>query len=432
MQARSLSLEQAPPYRIPLRFFITAPVLGMLAALLIMLAGPQIWSSRWSSGLLAVTHLLTLGYMSMVMLGAMLQMLPVLAGAPVPKVVLTGGLVHFFTLTGSLLLAAGFVWAEQTLLLTAAAMLTLGYGLFVSMTMFALYRKGAGNPTIQGMRVALMGLLLVVGLGLLLTLGFTGRLVLPSIHLWTNVHLSWGIAGWFAVLLISVSYQVVPMFQVTPEYPKWMRRWLLPLLLITLAIWSLLSLKGASLVLETMMLGLLLLELTLFAATTLWLFSKRKRKVPDNTVLFWRIGISLFGLVMLLLILGKYLPAVQLELILGVLIVQGILLTMINGMLYRIVPFLSWFHLQHLQLSEGRFDMKLPHMKSFITDQAVRRQFYVHLASLFCMLGAVYYPQLMTYPAAILFFLSNLLLMWNLGMSWSRHNGIRKEILGEG
>lgn len=41
---------------------------------------------RWSPATLALTHLITLGYLAMIMLGALLQILPVVLGVPVPQV----------------------------------------------------------------------------------------------------------------------------------------------------------------------------------------------------------------------------------------------------------------------------------------------------------------------------------------------------------
>ena len=75
-----LSLEQAPPFSVPLRFFLTAPWFLVVAALLILWQGPAIFASRWHPATLALTHLLTLGFMAQVMLGALLQMLPVVVG----------------------------------------------------------------------------------------------------------------------------------------------------------------------------------------------------------------------------------------------------------------------------------------------------------------------------------------------------------------
>jgi len=79
-QQAGLSFEQAPPFALPLRFFLTAPLFLLAAAGLIVWA-PEALASRWTPQALALTHALTLGFLAMVMLGALMQMLPVVAGA---------------------------------------------------------------------------------------------------------------------------------------------------------------------------------------------------------------------------------------------------------------------------------------------------------------------------------------------------------------
>src|SRR5574343_70151 len=76
-----LSFENAPPFAAPLRFFLTAPLFAVLAGLLVAWEGPGLFASRWMPGALAATHLVTVGFMLQVMLGAMIQILPVVAGA---------------------------------------------------------------------------------------------------------------------------------------------------------------------------------------------------------------------------------------------------------------------------------------------------------------------------------------------------------------
>ncbi|NOR73087.1 MAG: hypothetical protein GQ467_04370, partial [Mariprofundaceae bacterium] len=54
-----LSLDQAPPLSVPLRFFLTAPLFGIAAALRMLTGGPVIFASRWSPSMFALTHLIT-------------------------------------------------------------------------------------------------------------------------------------------------------------------------------------------------------------------------------------------------------------------------------------------------------------------------------------------------------------------------------------
>ena len=103
-----LSFENAPPFSAPLRFFLTAPLFAVLAGLLLVIEGPVVFASRWTPGALAATHLLTVGFMLQVMLGALIQVLPVVAGADLPRPLALARAVHVGLTGGGLLLVGGF------------------------------------------------------------------------------------------------------------------------------------------------------------------------------------------------------------------------------------------------------------------------------------------------------------------------------------
>ena len=100
MKTDGLQLQYLPPLRIPFRFFISAPLFGILSALLLLGSSAGGWPSRWAPEIMAATHLLTLGFMATVMLGALFQVLPVLSGhtiagqrwlAPTVHLLISGG-----------------------------------------------------------------------------------------------------------------------------------------------------------------------------------------------------------------------------------------------------------------------------------------------------------------------------------------------------
>ena len=68
-----------------MRYFLSAPLFAALAAALLAWQGPAALLSRWSPQTLALTHLMVLGCLSMTMVGALLQMLPVVGGIAVPR-----------------------------------------------------------------------------------------------------------------------------------------------------------------------------------------------------------------------------------------------------------------------------------------------------------------------------------------------------------
>lgn len=66
-------------------------------------------------------------------------------------------------------------------------------------------------------------------------------------------------------------------------------------------------------------------------------------------------------------------------------------------MLYKIVPFLAWFHLQaQLQARAG----SIPTMKEMISASAMRGQFRLHVAAGLLLMGALAWPSL-SWPAGV-------------------------------
>jgi len=311
MNTAHLALEQTPPLSVPLRFFLTAPLFGLLAGLLLLYDGPLFFSNRWSPETLALTHLLTLGFITMVMFGAMLQLLPILVASPVPKPILVSTVLHILLSLGSLTLAAGFLTAEQTLLMRSAiVLLGLAFFGFIGVVGYCLVRVKGRSPIITAMRLAVSALTItaVLGLGLAMLFGYGIALPLPLAL--TDIHLTWGLIGWVGLLVMGVSYQVVPMFQITPHYPPSLASWLTLFIFIMLLLWTPLYFwVNFSQLLTTvpqLLIGLIGLGLSVFAIATLRLQARRLRKLPDVTLNYWRVGMIGLLLSVVLWLVGVF------------------------------------------------------------------------------------------------------------------------------
>lgn len=116
-----LRLEQAPVISVPYRSFVSAPIFLVLAAAVLVWRDPEVLESRLSPAALAVTHLFTLGFMSMAMMGAIMQMLLVLVGAPIPWPRTIAGISHTGLCLGTLSLAAGFLFGARAFCPKASA-----------------------------------------------------------------------------------------------------------------------------------------------------------------------------------------------------------------------------------------------------------------------------------------------------------------------
>lgn len=407
MSAVGLQLDQAPPLSVPLRFFLTAPLFGVLAALLLLWHGPTGLATRWTPTALAFTHLLTLGFLASAMFGALLQMLPVLAGVPVMRPQLVGGAVHGLLTPGALALVTGFLAPGSGAFPVALLLLGLGLALFIAVALERLWRAPVGDATVHTMRIALAGLAISVTLGIALGLGArTG--VRPSL---TGVHLGWGLLGWVALLVGGVAWQVVPMFQLTPPYPAWLRRAYAPVLFCTL-----LGLSAALLVapggLAEIFFGAVAAgALALFAGTTLVLQRQRRRRLPDVTLAFWRLAMAnlLAAILLWFAAAAGMVHGERLAFLFGALFLLGFAASAVHGMLYKIVPFLLWLHLQRKHIRDA-----LPNMKEILPDRRTRPHLWLHALALAAALGASLQPDVFTYPAALLLLLSFGWLEWNL------------------
>jgi hypothetical protein len=414
-----LSLQQAPPLSVPLRFFLTAPLFGIAAAVLLLWLGPDALASRWTPGALALSHLVALGVLGLVMAGALLQLLPVLVGVPVPRPRLLGGLCHGSSTLGIICLVAGFLRHDPFAFRAALLLLGLGFGLLLLIAAHSLARAPQQGDSVRGMRWAAASLALTVTLGLLLAAGHAGLGLPLWRHALTDLHLAWGLLGWILLLVAAVAYQVVPMFQMTAAYPPWLRRWFAPVVALLLLAWSAAGLLGGSRpgLLSTIPATLLAVAAALFAVLTLRLLARRRRKVGDATLAFWRLGMAALLAAAVSAACWPWLPiaAGSALALLPALLLLGFALSVVNGMLYKIVPFLVWLHLQQ-QLSNApkpRAALLPPNMKQILPDARLWPQFALHAAALLCLLAGLAWPPLLRL-AALLWLGSFVLLEWNL------------------
>jgi hypothetical protein len=412
MNASLLSLEQTPPLSVPVRFFLTAPLFGILASLLLLYYGAELFDNRWNMHTLALTHLLTLGFITMVMFGAILQLLAVLAASPVPYPVLVSNVLHLSLTLGTLSLVAGFLNGYNWLM--QSAVILLGFSLigFISVVAYCLIRIKDSNPIFTAMSLALTALavMAILGIGLGMLFGFNISLPFPQIM--TDLHLTWGLIGWIVLLLIGVAYQVVPMFQITPAYPTRLTRWLVPLIFLSLLLWTafyiLALFNQVPVLVPQILMGLIGIGLSSFAVATLTIQKRRLRKLPDITLNYWRVG-----MLSLLLSVIFWLANID-SIFLIILFIGGFVLPVIQGMLYKILPFLVWLHLQNQQGNSPIKRIKVPNMKKIIPDKQARYQFWLYMLAFGLLIVAMFTPTYMNSVASIALMLSFLFLAYNI------------------
>ena len=414
-----LSFENAPPFAAPLRFLLTAPTFGVLGGLLMAWAGADIFASRWMPATLALTHLITVGFMLQVMVGALIQILPVVAGANLARPLALSRLLNVGLSVGALLLAAGFLHAQPLLLGAGGGLLGLSASLFLVAAVQALRGVPTTSPTIRGLKLAMVGLGVVVGLGLTLALALVLGWNIPLQQL-VDLHAGWGFAGWGGVLLAAVAFVVVPMFQLTPGYPA-RPSWMFPRLIQgALIAWTLAVLAGSP-ALTAICQAVAALTGIVFSLLTMRLQSLRRRARPDVTYRYWQLGLvaAVFGLIML------FTAAVRPEIAddprwtiaFGIILMAGGFIPFIVGMIYKIVPFLAWLHLQNC----GQAKVPAPAMNKLLPDGEMRAQWRSYLAAVVLLAPACLFPEVFARIAGLAFALANAWLMLTLLRAIARY-----------
>ncbi|ADV45403.1 hypothetical protein [Nitratifractor salsuginis] len=378
-QNSGLSLDQAPPISVVLRFFLAGSLWGIAAGFWLLTRGAEALDPAAPTALI-LTHLFTLGVMLSFMLGALFQMLPVLAGIAFHDPVKLALRSQWPILFGTVLLLVAFGTMSPPLYLLA--ILLLGAGLLpVSWRMLRrLLELRSHSPSSRGMGFALFDLLLLFVVGLWMVAIFAGWTQRGELGALRQAHLGLGLFGWIALLIVSVSFQVIEMFYVTPPYPKAYARILPALISGVLVLELIAALYAPGLIpwCET----LVALGLTVHALLTLRRLSQRQRPLADATVWFWRIGMASLALAMLLVLVGNFTdlstPFRQSSYVLY----TAFALSVVFAMAYKIVPFLTWFHLN----AQGYFNA--PMMHEVIHPRYAMRHLAIHLSALFVALVA--------------------------------------------
>jgi len=428
MTPAALSLAQTPPLSVPLRFFLTAPLFAMACGIILFWAGPDAFSSRWHPALLAATHFLTLGFLTMIMIGALQQLTPVLMGAQISHPVLFSTVIHLLLSAGTLALAGGWLWHKVGLFTLAGILLGLASTGFILVLLITLRKAHSGHVTVRSTKVALTAFAVTSVLGVYLALGYSrnGLERLPGM---TDQHMTWGLVGWVSLLIMGVAYQVVPMFQITPNYPRLMMRWFTTAILLLLLCWSLVQvfLPDEIWILQLTE-GLLAFTLMCFLVVSLNLLSRRRRRVPDVTLNFWHVSLSCLLLAIIVWSLSLTDIGDRLGLLFGVLMIAGFSMSAVSGMLYKIVPFLIWLHLNNYIQGKDRTRGMIPNMKQIIPERNVCLHFRAHNLMLLLSFLAVFWPDYFLRPAALLLIVTSTILFRNLysALHLYNHMGIQR------
>ena len=216
----TVSPARGPSSALPLAYFVVATAAFTLAALAKPWLAPELAGHYYQPRVLALAHTLTLGWITLTIMGASYQLLPVVLERPLRSeglawaqlalmvVGVSGMIAHFWLASWP-----GLVWAAGVV----------GAGVAVHLINIALTVRGMRQWTFTARLVAMA----LGGLGLTTLAGVALGLdkichVLPA-DLFANMHahLHLGLLGWVLPMVIGVAARVYPMFLLAREPGGW-------------------------------------------------------------------------------------------------------------------------------------------------------------------------------------------------------------------
>lgn len=371
----------APSVTVPLRF-VVAGVLALPVAVGLVAVRPDILAAyHYNQYTIAATHLWVLGFLCSVVMGAMYQLVPVALETRLHCERLARW--HFVL---HLIGVAGMVWMFWRWDLKQVghfgSVLAAGVGLFVYNLARTLCRVPRWSLVATGITAALCWLVLTVLAGLAIAATkctYDSLETLPRGHVlrpalvalqatawWLgrfdplgvmHAHAHLGGLGFFGMMIVAVSYKLLPMFTLSELQSP--RRAGTALLLLNL------GLAGVVLALvlrrgwQPVAGGVVLVGLALYGMEVRAILRARKRRVLDWGLRHFLVALGLLALTALLGLglgwpgLPVTLWTTQLETVYGWLGLAGVVSLTVVGFLYKIVPFQVWYHCYARQV--GRF-----------------------------------------------------------------------------
>lgn len=323
---------------------------------------PSIW---------ATVHLFILGWLLMLAMGAMYQLVPVAFLTIIWSE--TFGFIQFAVMAIGVITFAIALYIAPHNALIPGIITVIGILMFLFQMGMTLKKQAKADILTLFVGTALICLLLAISLGISLVYSLkTGTLSNVYDEIFFN-HLLLGTAGWFTLLIFGFSYKMVPMFSLAHGFPMHISQYVYGTYiagLVTTIIASTYHLPA----MQTVGLLLLFSGFVLFACHMWLVIKNRMKKKLDRPFIFSLIAIIWGGIIHLLAFIANLFQIFH-QLV-GPLLYLYILMWIafsIIGYLYKIVPFLWWTHKYSKEI--GKKDV--PVLKDLMNEKAVFPLFFL-------------------------------------------------------
>ncbi|WP_331774511.1 hypothetical protein [Sulfurospirillum sp. 1612] len=381
--AKNLATEMAPPFVLVAHYFIAGAFFYALSAFILPFFANDISGYFLSTSIASLIHLYLLGFVMMVIFGAMYQLIPVVLEIPIFSK--DFAYVQFYIFIGGIILFVLGLFDTNFIAMMpyGALMMYLSMLIFVVNIMMTYKELKRWDIVAKFIFVSNIFLFVGVSIGLVIALNLIYGFY-PDIENLVRMHVGATIFGYVLMTIMGVGMILLPMFSLSHGF----KQRAIEIAFYTIILGLVLLLLGATLQFETLeLLGSFFVMVSVFLALyQMWLiFSTRIRKQND----FWAKNMIASFVALLLtfviLITAIVTQSATLYLAFGFTLFFGFFTFFIVGHIYKILPFLVWY--QRYSPLVGK--IKVPMLGEMIKEKIADVQFWVTLLGFLVSLMAI-------------------------------------------
>lgn len=374
-----INVKKAPGRLSVVPFFGTAALAFLALCIMLFFSADAFKGHYFHPKLLALVHTAALGWGTMVIFGAVYQLLPVIFEKELHSTKLAIA-SYLLLLPGVVLLIYNFWMFTPNLSMQLGGVLVL-----LSIILFALNvlntAEDSTKYTIQKSYIIASALWLFITalVGLLLVLNFSYP-IFKQDHLGIlKLHAHAGIVGWFLMLIIGVGTKLIPMFLLGKSSKENYLKWAFYLINIGLAAFLIDGFFSGVQMRSLIYAAAIVAGIVFFLLYVFDAYKNRMRKKLD-----FNMKHTMFSMILLLLAI-IHLPIIVLKqnqlncaMVYGTLIFMGWITSLILGKTFKTLPFIVWN--DHYKNHSGK--PKIPMPKHLFFESWVKWQFFIYLAGL--------------------------------------------------
>ena len=411
-----LATDKSPKLTIPYRYLFTGMVVLVLLSAGIMMHARAFTVHYYSSTvLLPMTHLLTLGWITMTIMGAMFQLVPVITEKNLYSESLAR-VTYYIYLAG----VAWLVYAFAANVPAEPGAGIVGIAIIAFVLDAALTIRGMKKPdlAVWFVAAALIFLFFTLITGSFAAFGLHHTIAYNPLDL-LYLHIALAGIGWVSFIVIGFSFRLIPMFVLSHGYDEsygWTSLVMLVAGLLFLTLYFLLRLFIPQ-ISGIHWIGLaggiiMFIGVINYILQMRVIYKQRTRRQIEPALWF---SICATGYLLMAGITGVWMLAFphsfRMEMLYVVLGLFGFAGMYIIGMMHKIVPFLQWYNKYSSKIGLE----KVPMTKDMISERLTWVQLFVFNAGILILAaGIMANGTVIIFCSGVLFFSGSLMFLYNI------------------